>query len=156
GELAVELAREVVVSVPLRRVRLDLRFGEVAGESLDLLLILSEVEVHSGRKGSSGGCEVPADRLQLLLGRDEGVDDGWVELALALTQDLASRRRPTHGPPVRPVARHRVEGVGDGEEPGAERDRVGAQAVRIAASVPALVMRADDLEAFALEERDAR
>ena len=39
---------------------------------------------------------------------------------------------------------HRVVGVGDGHDPGAERDLVGAQAVRVAVAGVALVVVEDD------------
>jgi hypothetical protein len=41
GELGVELAREVVLAIPLGRVRLDLLAGEVARQRLDLPLVLA-------------------------------------------------------------------------------------------------------------------
>ena len=46
GELAEDVAREVVLAVPLGRVRLDLGADEVARERLDLLLLGGELEVH--------------------------------------------------------------------------------------------------------------
>ena len=46
GELREDLAREVVVAVPVGRVRLDLGPDEVACERLDLLLLGRELEVH--------------------------------------------------------------------------------------------------------------
>ncbi len=46
GELAEEVAREVMLAIPLGRVRLDLRPDEVARERLDLLLLGGELEVH--------------------------------------------------------------------------------------------------------------
>ena len=49
------------------------------------------------------------------------------------------------GRPVDAVAGHRVEGVGDGDDPTAQRDRAAGEAVGIAAAVPALVVVADDL-----------
>ena len=46
GQLAEELLREAVLAIPLGRVRLDLRLGEVARERLDLPLLGAELEVH--------------------------------------------------------------------------------------------------------------
>ena len=73
--------------------------------------------------------------------------------------DCCSSSRPGGGPAhraaVRPVAGHRVERVGDREDPRRGRDLAAAPPVRIAAAVPALVMRADDLEPRAAQERDA-
>ena len=46
GELAEDLLREVVLAIPLRRVRLDLGRSEVARDRLDVPLLRSELEVH--------------------------------------------------------------------------------------------------------------
>ena len=46
GELSEEIAREAVLSVPLGRVRLDLRTREVARKSLHLFLLRRRLEVH--------------------------------------------------------------------------------------------------------------
>ena len=46
GELAEDVAREVVLAVPLGCVRLDLGADELARERLDLLLLGGELEVH--------------------------------------------------------------------------------------------------------------
>ena len=46
GELREDVAREVVLAVPLGRVRLDLGADEVARERLDLLLLGGELEIH--------------------------------------------------------------------------------------------------------------
>jgi hypothetical protein len=46
GELAEDVAWEMVLAVPLRRVRLDLGADEVARERLDLLLLGRTLEVH--------------------------------------------------------------------------------------------------------------
>ena len=48
GELREDLARERVLPVPGRRVRLDLLLGEVAREPLDLFLLRRQVEIHAG------------------------------------------------------------------------------------------------------------
>ena len=53
------------------------------------------------------------------------------------------------------MVRDRVDGVRDGEDAGADRDLVAGEPVGIAAAVPALVMRPDDLDACVLEEVDA-
>ena len=46
GELGEDVAREVVLAIPLGGVRLDLGADEVARERLDLLLLGGELEVH--------------------------------------------------------------------------------------------------------------
>src|SRR5215210_3686642 len=65
--------------------------------------------------GRLGGGELPADLAQLGLDLVEHVDDVGVELASCLRDDLYPRRLPAERMPVRTVARHRVERVGDGE-----------------------------------------
>ena len=49
-----------------------------------------------------------------------------------------------HGLAVGPIGGHRVEGVACGDDPGADRDLLAGQAVRVPVSVPALVVSADD------------
>ena len=46
GQLRVEVAREMVIAVPVRCVRRDLRVRELACERLDLPLVVGELEVH--------------------------------------------------------------------------------------------------------------
>ena len=53
ASFAKTLAREAVLAVPVGRVRLDLRVGEVAGERLDLLLLRRQLEVHADCESSS-------------------------------------------------------------------------------------------------------
>ena len=45
-ELRIELAREVVLAIPLGRVRFDLCAHKVASQRLDLLLFGRELEIH--------------------------------------------------------------------------------------------------------------
>src|SRR5436190_5791750 len=72
----------------------------------------------------------------------ERFDDVRIELAPGEPRDLVDRFLP--GPPgaIRPVTRHRVERVRDGEDARAERNCVAFELVGIAAAVPALVVRA--------------
>src|SRR5438876_3346635 len=56
---------------------------------------------------------------------------------------------------VRPVGRHRVEGVADEDDPRLERNLLAALAVRIAGAVPVLVAGAHD-RAYVLEALDGR
>ena len=65
------------------------------------------------------------------------------------------RRAPALGAPVRTIRRDRVERVGDGEDPGPERDLLADEPIGIAVAVPALVVRSHDVDAWAAEERDA-
>ena len=53
------------------------------------------------------------------------------------------------------MIRDRVDRVRDGEDPRAERDLLPCEPVRIALTVPALVMRANDLDAGIVQEGDA-
>src|SRR4029079_17329951 len=70
--------------------------------------------------------------------------------------DLLARGAPAERAPVRTMARHRVERVCPRKDPRAERDLVFREPVGIPTTVPALMVRADDLQSFSLEERDAR
>src|SRR5581483_3906830 len=67
-------------------------------------------------------------------------DDGGIELTARTGGDLPQRVLPAKRAAVRSVVRERVERVGDGEDPGAEGNRLGGQTVGIAAAVPVLVM----------------
>src|SRR4029078_5672970 len=93
-------------------------------------------------------------RAQRGLTVGESVDDCRVELRARVSLDLADRVAPGTGGPVRAVARDRVERVGDGEDARAERDLASLEPVRVAAAVPALVMRAHDLDPRAVEDLD--
>src|SRR6185503_20406456 len=84
--------------------------------------------------------QLAADAPQRALPCPEGVDDGRVELVPGLLLELAAGGGPAHRAPVRPVAGHRVERVGDREDPRGGRDVVAAPAVGVAAAVPALVV----------------
>src|SRR6266536_1936423 len=66
------------------------------------------------------------------------------------------RSVPADGAAVGPMTRHRVERIGDREDARTEWDLVADEAVRISAPVPTFVVRAHDLEAFALQEHDTR
>src|SRR5689334_4062861 len=76
-----------------------------------------------------------------------------VELGARAGEDLVDRRVERAARTVGAVARDRVDGIGDGEDPGPERDLVLAQPVRVAAAVPALVVVQYDVDG-AVEEGD--
>src|SRR3989442_12225266 len=99
----------------------------------------------------SGGGELVPDPAQRRLAAGEGLDHGGVELPPGLAVDLRPRLLPAAGCAIGAVARHRIQRVGDGEDPRSERDLLGREPVRIAVAVPALVVRADDAQARALE-----
>ena len=66
-----------------------------------------------------------------------------VELRADVAEALGERVLGGQRGRPRPAGGHRVPGVGDGDDPRAERDRLAAQAVRIAGAVGPLVVRAD-------------
>src|SRR5207249_11682066 len=70
----------------------------------------------------SGRGEVAPDLPQLRLDLHERLHDRRIELPARLLDNLGPGRLPAHRPPVRPVARHRIEGIGDREDPGADRN----------------------------------
>src|SRR5689334_19947407 len=77
-------------------------------------------------------------------GDQERIDEHRVELPAPLAPHLRDRlfRAPRRA--VRPGVDDGIEGVDDPDDPGAERDRIAAQAVGVAAAIPALVVVADD------------
>src|SRR6476620_1675293 len=98
------------------------------------------------------GGDLAADFAQDRLHCDESVDHVRIELPLALLEDLRVCSAPAHGTAVGPMARHRIERIRDGEDARAERNLFADEAVGIAAPIPALVVRAHDLQTLALEE----
>ncbi len=86
----------------------------------------------------------------------EGGDYAGIELAAGLGDDLFDRPSPRNRAPIRSIARHRIERVGDGEDPGAERNLSFRKAIRVTGAVPAFVVRTDDPKPLALKERDSR
>jgi hypothetical protein len=86
--------------------------------------------------------------------RDELGCDRRVELPPGLAVDLDERGLLGLGGAVRAVVRQRVVRVGEHEDPGGEGDAGSHQAERIAAAVPALVVRHDDVAGEAAEVRD--
>ena len=89
------------------------------------------------------------------LALSERFHDGWVELLARLGEDLVVRGRPLQLPDGTGGRSSSLERVRDGEDARCERDLLSRERVRIPAAVPALVVRADDAEAFALEHGDA-
>src|SRR5437868_4788105 len=74
----------------------------------------------------------------------ERLDDGRIERVSGLGLDARPRLARGYGDAVRPIVRQGVEHVRDGDDPPLERDRICHEAVRVAAAVPALVMRPRD------------
>ena len=64
-------------------------------------------------------------------------------LARALAQDI-SRADVTHSLAIRPIARHRVEGIGHGHDPGHLRNLFAGQPERITVAVPRFMMMPHD------------
>ena len=71
-------------------------------------------------------------------------DDFRVEVRARAAQQDRARLFARHAATIRAVFAHRVEAIDDGEDARRPRDRLAAQAVRVAEAVPALVMVADD------------
>src|SRR5690242_14834466 len=90
--------------------------------------------------------EVPAvrdaDELVLVRGvvddLDQGFDTARVELGAGVGLQLDDRLLDGDRFAVGPRSRHRLEGVGDGDDPRLDRDRRAAQPGRVAASVHSL------------------
>src|SRR5207253_8696491 len=105
--------------------------------------------------GASGGeLEPAADLAQCTLALAERLHDGGIELPARLREDLVVGRLPRAAGPVGTVARHGVEGVGDGEDARCQRNLGAAHPVRVAVAVPPLVVGADDVETLSAEECD--
>ena len=94
-------------------------------------------------------------RLKLRLAGLERFDHRRIELLAGLLDDLLNGRCPRPRLPVRPIGRHRIERVGDGENAGAPGDLLSLQVVGIAHAVPPLVVGTNDLQPFAVEQRYA-
>src|SRR5207237_6012393 len=93
-------------------------------------------------------------RIETALDGDERLSDRRVKLRAEVPLDLCERLLPREPRPVRPLARHRVEAVGDDQEMRGEGKILVADAV-VAAAVEALVveldcarLRRDELEAL--------
>src|SRR5439155_23614865 len=84
----------------------------------------SEVAAWPRPRGSSGGGELVLDPAQGGVRLEQRADGPRVELAAGLPGDLRLGVLPGAGLAIRPVARHRVEGVHDREDACAERDLV--------------------------------
>ena len=118
-ELREELTREVVLPVPLRGVRSDLGLRHVAGERLDLALLVGEREVHVrslercptevGHRGAGDRCPTSVGHLQSVPHAAQPPPDG--------SREPVGRQEPAQ-PPRR--------------ELGAEHGRRGGAAVAVA------------------------
>src|SRR5262249_61382586 len=92
-----------------------------------------------GERVRLGVRELDALALDELL---EGADAARAELAPRLLLEHAQGVLVVACGPVDPVGQHRVEGVGDGDDAGAERDVLAGQLVRVAPAVAALLVLA--------------
>ena len=90
-----------------------------------------------GECGALPGVPAVGPRLDEELSRD------WVELRAGPFLHLGERVLVCERAAVGPRRDHRVEGVGDREDPGLDRDPAPAQPRRIAVAVPALVVEED-------------
>src|SRR5882762_8266388 len=75
-----------------------------------------------GETGTSHRRQLVVEAAQARLLLAERLDDVRVELPPRLSLDLGDRLVPGEGRPVRTIARHRVERVGDREHARPERD----------------------------------
>jgi hypothetical protein len=74
---------------------------------------------------------------------DEGVDEGRVELPARPGAQLGERLLVRQRVPVRALGGHRLPSVADGDDPGAERDRIAGESIGVPAPVPAFVVVED-------------
>jgi hypothetical protein len=77
---------------------------------------------------------VPSD------GRDQRIDDLWIELGASPPADLFERGLVADAATVRPVAGDRDERITGRDHAAGERDLLARRAVRVSATVPALVV----------------
>jgi hypothetical protein len=77
--------------------------------------------------------------------RRESLDHARIELPAAQALDLGHRLLHGPGGLVRTFVRERVEHIGNGDDPTADRDLLTAQPSRVAGAVPALMMGERDL-----------
>jgi hypothetical protein len=73
-------------------------------------------------------------------------------LASFQCEDFAERLLPAPRGGIWTLCRNRVEGIGEGEHAGALRNLLFDKAVRVPASVPAFVMRTDDVNALRFQQ----
>src|SRR6266498_1391812 len=106
---------------------------------------LASQDAFAGWVGGEAGVERGVQRLQVGDG-DERLGHGRVELRAGAGHDLVDRLLERQRAPVKPVGNHGVEGVAHREDARAEEDLLADQARWVAAPVPALVVRADDLD----------
>src|SRR5207249_2585219 len=96
--------------------------------------------LYAGAVGHLRRGQLAAHLPERALALAKRLDDVRVELLPRLGRDLLARSAPPDCAPVRPVAGHRVERVGDGEDARAERHVVSAEPIGIPPPVPALVV----------------
>src|SRR6516164_824129 len=81
----------------------------------------------------------------LLRDRQENFDNLRIELAAGASPDFLPRVWHREGPPIRPVADHGIERVGDGENTRPHRNLIASQAPGIARTVIKLLVREHNL-----------
>src|ERR1700693_1059624 len=103
----------------------------------------------------AGGTETSGGLGTLACQLDEGICQLRLELRAAAGEDLGDRVFEAHRLPVGPVVRHRVERVHDREDACAEGNLSPLELARVAAAVPAFVVRGYDLERHSGQVGDA-
>ena len=83
--------------------------------------------------------------MEIAADGEEGIDHVRVEMAAPPLGEQGDRGRAGQGLLVRPTRGQGVEDVGDGEDPGHQRDRLPRPPLRRAAAVKLFMMRAHDL-----------
>src|SRR4051794_11670208 len=112
------------------------------------------VTARAGEKFATGGLRVDVNRVDdelvdpeaavVALERlEEDLDHARVELSPRAARELRTRLLDRQRGAVDAVDRHRLVGVGDGEDARLERDLVADEPVRVAAAVGTLVVRDD-------------
>jgi len=100
---------------------------------------------------------LPSDLFDLT--RDdaaEGLDDLRVELAAGLVDDFLDGLPRRLALPVGSVRRDRVEGIGDGDDPSAQRDRLQRLAGRVRSPLEIAVVGDDDRDDLPQDLADFR
>src|SRR5436305_8537608 len=70
----------------------------------------------------------------------EGHDDGWAKLRAGMAGHIRKRAIQRQPRPIGPVGHHRIERIGQRDDPCSQRNRLAAEALRITRAIYLLVM----------------